>query len=97
MLAATYPVFGQAAPIAEIFTRLGRECHRVAAADGVSSARRSRRRSASCSTAGPIRDEVYHSTPIGWACRFRQSDSVDLLSIALGPMTQSAAIDPIGF
>jgi hypothetical protein len=26
-----------------------------------------------------IRDEVYHSTPIGWACHFRQSDSVDLL------------------
>jgi ankyrin repeat protein len=25
-----------------------------------------------------IRDEVYHSTPIGWACHFRQSDSVDL-------------------
>jgi ankyrin repeat protein len=26
-----------------------------------------------------ICDEVYHSTPIGWACHFRQSDSVDLL------------------
>jgi ankyrin repeat protein len=26
-----------------------------------------------------IRDEVYHSTPIGWACHFRQSNSVDLL------------------
>ena len=26
-----------------------------------------------------IRDEVYHSTPIGWACHFGQSDSVDLL------------------
>ena len=26
-----------------------------------------------------IRDEVYHSTPIGWACHFRQSGSVDLL------------------
>ena len=26
-----------------------------------------------------IRDEVYHSTPIGWACHSRQSDSVDLL------------------
>ena len=26
-----------------------------------------------------IRDEVYHSTPIGWAYHFRQSDRVDLL------------------
>jgi ankyrin repeat protein len=26
-----------------------------------------------------IRDEVHHSTPIGWAWHFRQSDSVDLL------------------
>jgi ankyrin repeat protein len=26
-----------------------------------------------------IRDEVYHSTPIGWGCHLRQSDSVDLL------------------
>ena len=26
-----------------------------------------------------VRDEVYHSTPIAWACHFRQSDSVDLL------------------
>ena len=26
-----------------------------------------------------IRDEVYRSTPIGWAWHFRQSDSVDLL------------------
>ena len=26
-----------------------------------------------------IRDEVYHSTPIGWAYHFRKSDSVDLL------------------
>ena len=26
-----------------------------------------------------MRDEVYHSTPIGWAWHFRQSDSVDLL------------------
>src|SRR5258708_2464981 len=26
-----------------------------------------------------IRDEVNHSTPIRWACHFRQSDSVDLL------------------
>src|SRR6202045_2393550 len=26
-----------------------------------------------------IRDEVYHSTPIGWASHFRQSDSIDLL------------------
>jgi uncharacterized protein len=26
-----------------------------------------------------IRDEIYHSTPIGWACHFKQSDRVDLL------------------
>jgi ankyrin repeat protein len=26
-----------------------------------------------------VRDEVYHSTPIGWACHLRQSDRVDLL------------------
>ena len=26
-----------------------------------------------------IRDEVHHSTPIGWACHFKQSDRVDLL------------------
>src|SRR5258708_7378468 len=26
-----------------------------------------------------IRDEVYHSTPIGWACHFRRTDSVDML------------------
>jgi hypothetical protein len=26
-----------------------------------------------------IRDQVYHSTPIGWACHFSQSDSVELL------------------
>jgi ankyrin repeat protein len=26
-----------------------------------------------------IRDEVYHSTPIGWAYHFRQSDRIDLL------------------
>ena len=26
-----------------------------------------------------IRDEVHHSTPIGWAWHLRQSDSVDLL------------------
>jgi ankyrin repeat protein len=26
-----------------------------------------------------IRDEIYHSTPIGWACHFKHSDRVDLL------------------
>jgi ankyrin repeat protein len=31
-----------------------------------------------------IRDEVYHSTPIGWASHFRQSDSIDLLIDRVG-------------
>ena len=26
-----------------------------------------------------IHDEVHHSTPIGWACYFKQSDRIDLL------------------
>jgi Amidase len=34
-----------------------------------------------------IRDEVYHSTPIGWAYHFRQSDRVDLLIDRAGIMT----------
>jgi hypothetical protein len=32
-----------------------------------------------------IRDEVYHSTPIDWACHFGQSDRVDLLIDRAGP------------
>ena len=32
-----------------------------------------------------IRDEVYHSTSIGWACHFGQSDRVDLLIDRAGP------------
>jgi ankyrin repeat protein len=31
-----------------------------------------------------IRDEVYHGTPIGWACHLRQSDSIDLLIHSAG-------------
>jgi ankyrin repeat protein len=37
-----------------------------------------------------IRDEAYHSTPIGWACHFRQSDSVDLL------IDRAGIHDPVG-
>jgi ankyrin repeat protein len=56
--------------------------HRVATADGRFT--RSQIETAICFLldrgADPaIRDEVYHSTPIGWAWHFRQSDSIDLL------------------